>query len=152
MLSLIGDDRRGWVAGICLVALLACGGWWAYLHETGAVGYGSLVDEPASRHGQQVSLSLFRVAAVEGVDRFAVEKGTLRIDVLGDSTDLVLGENLSLGGRWNGTAEVLELAWVERRHAGRRAKRVLGVLGLLLVAGLLGRSVTLGSGGLALRG
>ena len=48
-----------------------------------------------------------------------------------------MGEEVSVGGTWDGEAAVLHLAWIEHRGEGRALKRWLGVLGLVVAFGLL---------------
>lgn len=147
---MLSDASRLRVAVACLLGLLVCFAWWGWLQQTGVIGYAAYTAAPMSRQGQDVALSLVRVAEIESVDRYVVEKGTLRIPVHGPTGDLEVGEDVSVGGIWRDRA--LEQRWIEHREAGRRAKRILGLLGLAVVVVLLGRSVRPGTSGLVLDG
>jgi len=115
------------------------------------MGYTTLYTD-ASREGREVVLSLVRVAEIHGPAHYAVEKGALRFEVRGPTAELLVGSEVSIGGVWRGAQGGLEQTWVEDRTDGRRGKRWLGGVGLLLVFGVFGTSVRWTREGLALRG
>lgn len=124
-------EHRGRMGGLAGLALMVMLGVWVMWHVTGVIGYGDLVDRPHTMHDQSISLSLVRVAEVQGPEAYVVEKGALRLQVFGPSLDRVLGEDISVGGTWDGPREGLVQEWVEQRASGRSAKRRLGVIGVL---------------------
>ena len=149
---MLSDRWRPLVAAACVAGLVLCFGWWAWLHHSGTLGYGDFVDAPGRRDGEQVALSLVRVAEVDSADRYHVEKGTLRIAVQGASAGLVVGEDISVGGQWDAASRTLRQEWIERREEGRSAKRVLGVTGIFVVGLLLARRIRPSREGLVLLG
>ena len=149
---MLTDRRRPWTAAICVLGLVACFAGWAYLQQSGAMGYGAFEAHPEQFDGKDVSLSLVRVASIGGPQDYSVEKGTLRIQVRGPSAGLQPGEDISVGGVWRASEPFLEQRWIERREAGRRAKRVLGFIGLGTVLGILLLRVRLTRSGLVVLG
>ena len=131
-------DNGRLVGGVAAASLLAMLALWVVWHHNGTIGYGALVDRPEDRDGQSISLSLVRVAERKGSQHYVVEKGALRFDVYGDANRRTVGEDISVGGTWDGSRVALEEAWVEPRSGGRDAKRVLGILGTLLAVLLWG--------------
>lgn len=146
------ERARPWLALLCAAVVLGSMTAWVDAHRSGRIGYGGLLLEPEAWDGRDVALSLVRVSAVDGTDRYRVRKGGTELAVQGPTDGLEVGAELSLGGTWRATGPHLEVAWVEHRGAGRRSKRVLGLVGLVLIAGLAVGSVGIERGGLVLRG
>jgi len=126
--------RTAGVLGLLLVLLCA---WWSWQVHDGRIGDNRFMKRPQTLDGQDVVLSLVEVTAVQGADRYEVEKGTLHLTVLGPTEALTVGEEVSVGGQFSAGPMEVEERW---RVGGelRPWKRRLGVLGLLLTGGLLG--------------
>jgi hypothetical protein len=108
--------------------------WWCVLHAYGWHDYGVEVGS-AGIDGERVVLSLVRVVAIDGPQGFDVEKGSDTVRVLGPSSGMAVGDELSVGGVWRVEAHAVESAWIEQHTEGRRAKRLLGGLGMLMAMG-----------------
>lgn len=92
------------------------------------------VADPAACAGDEAVLPLRRVYAIHGPDAYQVGRPGGRIEVVGPSAGLTVGEEVSVGGRYTTTG--LVASWVER-HPYRPWKRRLGLLGAGLLAGVL---------------
>jgi hypothetical protein len=126
--------------------LLALMAWWTWASATGLVGYRGV---PAMADGSPVVLSLLRVEAIRGDDRYTVASGGTLIDVNGPTRGLSIGEDVTIGGVVTDGAVVEQ--WREPAP-DRGGKRLLGVAGLVAVVLLLPLGVRREAGGFALRG
>lgn len=133
-------------AGLALAAVL---GWWAWLHHADHMGYGSYVNRAESLEGQEVVLSLVRVAEYVQPDHMRVDKGALRLDVYGDLPDLEVGTEASIGVRFEDGRMLAQ--WSEAK-SGRRAKKRLGLLALGFLTVFLPLALRMSRDGVAVRG
>jgi hypothetical protein len=129
-----------------LAGLLAVMGWWMAATARGEVGAFAVLDAPP---GTEVVLSLLTVVSVDGPDRYTVGHAALHIPVVGPTTGIAPGREITLGGVVE--AGHVRAAWVQPAPA-RRAKKGLGLAGLALGAALAAGSVRIGRSGLSIRG
>lgn len=136
--------------GLASALVLLLGLSYASDVTNGRFGLGRLIVHPASFDGTEVVLSLVtrRGPAVDG--RFSVAKGTDAFTVVGDPL-VDDGEELTILGQYQ-YAERVVVAQAQHAAPGRRAKKWLGGLGLLLVGSLMIASVRLHRDGWGLRG
>lgn len=130
---------RGPLGAFCLGGLALCVGAWVWLHHSGQIGM--LSSEFERTEGAEVGLSLVRVRAIEGAERYVVEKGALPIDIAGDASGRTVGEEVNLLGVWSEAERAVVPREVHSATEGRRHKRTLGLLGLGLAALLWGAAV-----------
>jgi len=135
-----------WSPAAAAVLLLALMGWWTWASATGLVGYRGV---PAMADDTRVVLSLLRVDAVHGDDRYTLASGATLIDVVGPTMGLSVGDDVTIGGTVVG-GHVVE-QWREPAP-DRGQKRLLGVAGLVAIAVLLPLGIRRDQAGLALRG
>jgi hypothetical protein len=124
------SDRHRWAKlTVLATALVALCVWYAWHAQHTAVGYTRCMADPAAHDGQVLELSLWRVESVEphGYHLRGVERG---VPVIGPSAELEVGAVVSVVGRFDADRSVLVEDWREVHHA-RRAKAILGALGLL---------------------
>ena len=142
---------RGWGLPMAAGLVIACIGWWTWLHATGRAGYGQYLADPAAWDGREVVLSLVRVEEHLGSERTTVRKGTLMLDVMGEQGALPLGAEVTVGGRWRAEELAIEAAWVAPAP-GRGAKKWLGLIGLGFVTAGAGLAMRRSPDGMVLRG
>jgi len=137
------------------VALLAfltgLGAWWAGLVQDGTIGNAGLILRSEERDGDRVVLSLVRVLEIRGPERWRVAEGDLELDVIGPAAERRAGEELTVVGRWDAERRAVVAAEVHPAP-GRRAKKWLGVAGLVALAALLPLWIRPSRGGLRLDG
>ena len=134
------------VVVVAVGLLLLLTGWWTWASATGLVGYRGVSLLP---DGSPVVLSLLRVDATFGPDRYRVSSGATLIEVEGPTADLTLGEDVTVGG------EVVDGRVVEQWRTpapDRSEKRWLGLGGLLAALVVVITQVRWAGTGFALRG
>ena len=146
----LSDRWRAPVGLMCILGLGALMTYWIWLHQTGELGM--LTGELDRSEGAPVVLSLVRVQQESLPGRFVVEKGAEPLQVIDRGRRLAVGEEVNLGGTWSVAEDAVEVTWVESAAAGRRAKRMLGVVGLLAGLALWGLAVRGRPGQWVLRG
>lgn len=135
-----------WVTAPAAVMLAFLMGWWTWASATGVVGYRGVA---SMEDGSPVVLSLLRVDAIHGADRYTVASGATLLEVSGSTVGLAVGDDVTVRGTVEGGV-VVEL---EREPAPARGhKRLLGLAGLLTAAVLLPLGIRREPDGLALRG
>jgi hypothetical protein len=134
MVSLLADRNRMWALPLAALALLVPMGLWTWLCLTVPVGYKACLEDPTAADGREVLLSLFTVGEVVDDQHFVAMKGSWVVPVEGDTEGLVPGQDVSVSGRFRASDLQLVQVWREAHH-DRPMKRVLGVAGLLFVAG-----------------
>ncbi|MBA2319545.1 MAG: hypothetical protein H0V89_00185 [Deltaproteobacteria bacterium] len=140
-----------WIGAPASVALILLLAWWSALNLGGAVGWRDLVDHPERRDGEQVVLSLVSVGPVLAPDRYVVRHGSLPIEIIGDPRGLRQGEDVTIGGRFSAADRAVHAEWIERRP-DRTGKKLLGVLGIAVLAAFLPTCWRLGPDGIETRG
>jgi hypothetical protein len=115
------------VAALAGILALHLAGWGVAVRE-GWIGDRRILEQPV---GTPAMLSLRRVLAIEGPDRYVVGDATLRVPIVGPTAGLVVGKDVTIEGAV-GEGVIVESA----RHAApaRDAKRGLGLVGLALAA------------------
>ena len=133
---MFSNRHRKVVVPALLALLIATCGWWSWLQYDGRIGYNRMMKRPASLDGQQVVLSLMKVTAIHGGDRYEVDKGSAHFEIRGPTAGLTLGEEVSIGGVFHAQGLRVDEAW--RTHGTLRPwKRRFGYLGLVVFAGLV---------------
>lgn len=135
-----------WAAAPVAALLVLLMGWWTWASATGIVGYRGV---RSMEDGSPVVLSLLRVDAIQGADRYTVASGATLLEVSGSTVGLAVGDDVTVGG----TVErgVVVEHWREAAPS-RGHKRLLGLAGLLTAAVLLPIGIRRQPEGLALRG
>ena len=132
------------------VFVIVCAVLWSAGTATGELGYAGPLLDPGAWDGEVVTISLAHVEAL-GPDGFEISKGVLRFMVHGSTEGLAVGQEVDLSGIWRARTRTLELSWVEVAR-GREAKRVLGVVGLLVIGVLAPLGLRWSARGLMIRG
>lgn len=141
--------RRWLLAAALLLALVADGAAWSGSFARGDFEASVLLLYPERTVGREMLLSLVDVRSV-GTDSYLVGEGRWEATVLGDPTELHVGDELYLRGLFTEPG-VIEEHW--REVAPRRGgKKRLGLLAIVLVAGILGVGTRFTRDGAVLRG
>jgi hypothetical protein len=125
------DDVRKRILAVAIAALAVLALSWTWMCEFVPFGWDAAAAEPAAHDGETLVLSLFNVEAIEGADRYRLRKSSSRVEVIGETASLHVGEDLSLGGTFRASDGVLVESW--RVPAPLRdQKKGLGILALIL--------------------
>lgn len=103
--------------------------YWVWIRMNFEVGYWLCVEDPPACEGTPLVLSLFRVDRVLGPDEYVAEKGMKYVPVVGDTTGLHAGQDISVGGTFRAADQKLIQEWREVHHL-RWHKKALGIVGL----------------------
>lgn len=145
-MDLLSDRRRPVLAALLVVCAVVLVGWWIRAIDLGRLGDQRVL---ASPDGTTVVLSLLRVRSIVGPDRFVVGSATLDVPIEGPTADLVVGQELYIGGTVV-DGRVVQ-AWREGAP-NRPAKWAFGLLGVAAAALLAVGAVTPTRAGLVVRG
>ncbi len=129
------DRARPWVAGACMAWLLVMAGLYGYYSITKPVGFRYCLSHLEECRGRTILLPLWRVTDIRA-DGYDLYKITGPIPVEGDPEGLALGDTLSVVSVFDPDRQLL----VERErevHHLRKAKVLLGILGVLMTAVLV---------------
>ncbi len=116
-------------ASLALLAVLVV---WSVRNANGEVGWGAFEQDPSAFDGVARVASLFRVIEV-GKGQMRLSKGGVDLTVTPASADVSVGDDVSVGGRFDAKSGVFVAEWVEVAH-GRTGKKLLSLLGLAAVA------------------
>lgn len=145
-------QRRLALALICGLTLLLMAGQFVYAHTVGNQGYRGYIEGRPELDGTEVVLSLMQVSAIQDANHYQLMEGGVVLNVEGPTQDLVVGHDVTVGGRYDASTRTTHAEWVEQRGAGRVAKMWLGILGVFLSLVLVAMSVRPAPGGLVIRG
>ena len=95
---------------------------WVSERTTTDVGYWACLEEPIEADGRDVVMSLFRVHAIIDEHHFVIEHGFREVPVVGDSTQLFVGQIVSMGGVFRAKDMVVVESWRQVHHL--RSKKV----------------------------
>jgi hypothetical protein len=128
-----GDRARPLVAAALLVALLAMGQYWTWLAVNRPDGVWAAMRDPAHNDGADAVITLFEVREVHP-DRYLVAKGDRSAWILGDTADVRVGQDISVGGTFRASDSAVLEAWHEI-HPLRDGKRYEGIatIGILAI-------------------
>ncbi len=141
-------SRLRWVL-LCGSLLVLDGALWSHAFATGRIDTAARQLYPERVQGEVFTLSLVKVETVDQ-DRYTVREGRFRYTVLGEPGELRPGDEVYVRGVFSGT-HTLRALWHERAP-DRSAKKILGFLGIGLLALTLVLSVRPSERGLMLRG
>lgn len=127
------DHSRGLKIGLALFTAAGLGFYYAYVAATMDSGWRWCLEDPVARDGAVLVFPLWTVTAVDGPDRYEISKIISGIPVVGDTTDLDVGDTVSIAGHFDATA-VTVVEDVREVHTLRRWKEGLSVLGFVFVA------------------
>lgn len=133
---MFSNRYRWFVLPLVVGYLLALEGWWTWVYFEGKTGYSQMLRHPEQLDGQDVVLSLFRVSEVVDADHYRVEKGALRLGVVGPTADVEVGTEIYTGGPFDAARGEVTQAWFDARPL-RPWKKRLGYVGLVLTAFIL---------------
>ena len=140
----------GWTRATSLftviAAVLLLMAQWDAATLRGDVGYLRLRQPPEGWSG---TIPLAEVIEIQPPSAYVLRKSSVRIEVLGPTAGLEVGQEWSVRGTFRGGR--LVQAW-RAPAPDRPAKKRLGILGLAITGAVLVVSVRPVSGGLALRG
>lgn len=132
----LDDDVRPQVLGVSAGVLFAMALAWTLTCTWLPLGWAAALDAPASHDGEAMVLSLFSVERIEGPDRYLLRKASWTVEVVGATSDLHVGEDVSIGGTFHAADRAIVEEW--RVPAPLRDdKRWLGIAAFALTLGLL---------------
>lgn len=134
---LFADEARLVVVSVLVVLLAVDIGVWVAWRVQSPPPYVRCLESPDTEQpclGEELVFPLQFVQAIHGPDRFRIGRMDGSIAVLGDSTELRVGQEVTVGGVR--TAEGVEASFVQT-HPGRPWKRRLGLVGVVVLAFLL---------------
>lgn len=134
-MSWLSDRHRGKVALAAGAVLLALMAGWTRHAVNNPDPYWAAIDAPAAWDGAPVVLTLMPVVEIVDERHWVSRKGADLALVEGDTTDLRVGDDVSVGGRFRAADSHVVAEWQEVA-ALRPGKRRLGLaaMGFLLVA------------------
>lgn len=145
------DSHRLRNALIALVLLVAV--CWRYVDDTKPMGeaWPRAVAAGKKADGRHLRFSLWQVGSIEGPKLYTIEKVVQGVRISGDTTDLHVGDTVSVVGRYRAEDQTV-VAEITEVHRLRKWKERLGYLGVAVsvVAAPLG--FRLRRGGLEERG
>jgi hypothetical protein len=139
--SWLFSDRGAAVRiAVALVLVAALGGyyaWWALQAES---GWRWAMEAPAARDGAPMVFPLWTVTAVTGPDRYEISKVVQGVPLIGPAQDLVVGDTVSVLGRFDASGDATGDAGgpavrveVREHHVLRKYKEALGIFGFVMV-------------------
>lgn len=130
-------NRRA-LAAITAAALLGLGVQYAHVAMTAEQGWRWCLEAPVERQGARVLFPLWTVTKVVDPGRYEVSKVVADVPVAGDSTQVHVGDTVSVDAvfDWNGGQPVARVVTLQL-HPLRPWKEALGVVGFLVLSALL---------------
>ena len=134
------SDRLRWLKAILpgILLLLLCAHY-AHLASTLPIGWRACMADPASQDGVALRFPLYTVSRIEGPMRYTISKTLRDIPIEGPTEGLSAGDTVSVRAAFRATDQVA-VEDSRAHHPLRRAKQLLGLLGLLWFFALVHRS------------
>ena len=110
---------------------IALGLTYAWQVEHAPEGWVQALARGVAADGRELRFSLWEVMRIDGPDRFEMSKVIQDVPVEADTTDLHVGDTVSVVGRFRASDQTV-VAEVLENHQNRRYKEALGWVGFAL--------------------
>jgi hypothetical protein len=121
---------------LCIAMTVLLGNLWTWYAVNQPPGYFAAIRDPAAWDGETVTITLFMVEEITDPRHYTLRKGDRTAYVEGDTSELYVGQDLSVGGTFRAADSRIVAQWheVHPLRDGKRAEGLAGVLVTVLLA------------------
>ena len=127
------DRSARWALPLTVLCLVGVSVAWAVVREQNPPRLRVCIDDPAPCEGEEVVQPLLTVTSVSD-DGYVAGRTYYEVPVQGDPAGLEVGQEVTVSGHWRQGRVVEQWRTVHTRRGGKYA---LGLVGLLVCAGLV---------------